>query len=439
MKYRALLSRVRVTCLALAIPALVFYQSSFWQSTNGPNDGPVTRLAVSSQGHLFAMCNYLYRSTDNGNTWTKLSGAPAGGFSSLAVIPNDYILGGSYGAIFRSTDDGDSWRKQSDVHDWYSGQLYSVTSFAVTPDSLIYAGTWGQGFYESFDLGHSWTGGGYYPNHVGDDFVRALATSAKGYVFVGTDAWILRQDYNGHEWGSAQFTGYGPGADVTSLVATPRGYVFASSANYSYDVYGNLTSATSDILRSTEDSVTFSPFDNGLPTSAFTGKYLLTSNSAGDVFAGNDSSGVYRSTDNGLHWAAINGGLQDLHVQSIAASPSGYVFVGTSSGLVYRSSQPTTGIVAPENSTPEEFTLEQNFPNPFNPATTIRFSVPTSSFVTLKVHNLLGEEITTLVSERLGAGTYTIRWDANTFPSGVYFCRLQAGDLTETKKLTLLR
>jgi photosystem II stability/assembly factor-like uncharacterized protein len=432
MTHPAPSSRIVLISILLHISNSVFSQNAFWQATNGPNDGAVTALAINSKGHIFAMSNYLYRSTDNGGTWTKLTGAPSGGFYTVATATNDYLIGGSYGAIHMSADNGDTWQKRKDVYHGYD--LYIVTSFASTPDSFVYAGTWGDGLRESYDLGYSWG-----RSSVGNNYIVALAVGAKGYMFLATDSWIYRSDYAARGWEGGRFQRSGPGGDLTSLAATRRGYVFSAVVSYSYDVYGKLVGSTSGILRSTEDSLFFWPVNNGLPNHNFTGKYRLTSNAAGDVFAGNDSSGVYRSTDNGLHWASINGGLSDIRVQSVAVGPGGHIFVGTQSGSVYRSTQPTTGIVASENSTPGDFALAQNYPNPFNPSTTIQFSLPRNGFVSLKIYNLLGEEMATLVSEELDAGQHSVGWHATGMPSGVYFYRLTAGQFTETKKLVLLR
>jgi len=77
--------------------------------------------------------------------------------------------------------------------------------------------------------------------------------------------------------------------------------------------------------------------------------------------------------------------------------------------------------------------------NPFNPSTTIEFSLPRSGYVRLKVFNILGEEVATLVEEELDVGTYTRRWNAIGVASGIYFYRLQTGDFVDTKKLLLLR
>ena len=83
--------------------------------------------------------------------------------------------------------------------------------------------------------------------------------------------------------------------------------------------------------------------------------------------------------------------------------------------------------------------LYRNYPNPFNPSTTIMFDLPKSSEVSLKVFNILGEEVATLVSERLSTGSYSYDWDASNLASGVYLYRLQAGDYIETRKMILMK
>jgi dienelactone hydrolase len=92
-----------------------------------------------------------------------------------------------------------------------------------------------------------------------------------------------------------------------------------------------------------------------------------------------------------------------------------------------------------EKDTPFEFYLEQNFPNPLNPSTTIKYSIPKSSQVSLKIFNMLGEELETLVNEEKTVGTYEVNWNAANLPSGVYFYRLQAGNFVQTKKMILMK
>ena len=88
---------------------------------------------------------------------------------------------------------------------------------------------------------------------------------------------------------------------------------------------------------------------------------------------------------------------------------------------------------------PNKFELSQNYPNPFNPTTNIEFVISHSSFVTLKVYDVLGREVQTLVSEYKPSGKYTIRFDASKLASGVYFYRLRAGSYSNVKKLVLLK
>ena len=89
--------------------------------------------------------------------------------------------------------------------------------------------------------------------------------------------------------------------------------------------------------------------------------------------------------------------------------------------------------------TPKIFSLRQNYPNPFNPSTTISFDIPLDSYVSLKVFDMLGREVATLISEKMSAGTYTHLWNASGLTSGVYFYSLQAGSYIETKKLLFLK
>jgi Secretion system C-terminal sorting domain len=104
----------------------------------------------------------------------------------------------------------------------------------------------------------------------------------------------------------------------------------------------------------------------------------------------------------------------------------------------------TTGVVTSVNKSdnqtlPIGFELYQNYPNPFNPSTSISFSLPARSFVSLKVFDLIGREVTSIVSEELSAGKYMRQWSAKGMPSGVYFYRIQAGSFIETKKFVLLK
>ena len=106
--------------------------------------------------------------------------------------------------------------------------------------------------------------------------------------------------------------------------------------------------------------------------------------------------------------------------------------------IVYDTFGDETGISVIKE-TPSEFALEQNYPNPFNPSTKIRYSISIQSNVEIKLFDLLGNEIETLVNAEQPSGTYEFNWSTTTLPSGIYFYQLKAGDFIETKKMILMK
>jgi hypothetical protein len=97
---------------------------------------------------------------------------------------------------------------------------------------------------------------------------------------------------------------------------------------------------------------------------------------------------------------------------------------------------------------PEKYSLHQNYPNPFNPVTKIRFEIPPLNLplsggererVMIKIYNILGREIATLINEQLQPGVYEVTWDGTNYPSGVYFYRLTTKDFSQTRKMVLLK
>jgi hypothetical protein len=90
------------------------------------------------------------------------------------------------------------------------------------------------------------------------------------------------------------------------------------------------------------------------------------------------------------------------------------------------------------NATPSGYCLHQNYPTPFNPSTTIEFSLPKSEFTTLKVYNILGKEVAQLISDNLRQGKHTYNFDGSKLASGVYYYQLVAGEYREVKKMILI-
>jgi len=103
-------------------------------------------------------------------------------------------------------------------------------------------------------------------------------------------------------------------------------------------------------------------------------------------------------------------------------------------GIPYTGVEEHTGSGIPQN-----FALQQNFPNPFNPTTVISYELPVTSSVKLIVYDMLGREVAVLVNEQMLAGTHTAMWDAQGMPSGVYFYRITAGNYVSTHKMLMIK
>jgi len=115
------------------------------------------------------------------------------------------------------------------------------------------------------------------------------------------------------------------------------------------------------------------------------------------------------------------------------------VFVIEGGELLVLSQTTAVDVKSEEMVIPNEFVMNQNYPNPFNPTTRITYQIPELSFVTLKVFDVLGNEIKTLVNEEKPVGYYEIKFDASSLASGIYIYQLHAGSFIETKKMILLR
>lgn len=95
--------------------------------------------------------------------------------------------------------------------------------------------------------------------------------------------------------------------------------------------------------------------------------------------------------------------------------------------------------VKSDNINPNEFKLYGNFPNPFNPSTKIQFSLPTNNYVTLKVYDISGREVASLVNSQMNAGQHLVNFDASNLSSGIYYYKLSAGSFTQTNKMILMK
>jgi len=170
----------------------------------------------------------------------------------------------------------------------------------------------------------------------------------------------------------------------------------------------------------------------------------IDNSESGTVFLGRDRN-LYMSTDYAGSFTLYR--TLDRPVVGLYKKPvSDLLYVATEKDIFEISSTNITAIkslpvvIEPGNQlVAEKFILYQNYPNPFNPTTTIIFDLPKTCHVMLKVYNILGEEVFTLISASLLTGSYQYEWDASNLASGVYLYRLQAGDYIETRKMVMMR
>jgi photosystem II stability/assembly factor-like uncharacterized protein len=147
------------------------------------------------------------------------------------------------------------------------------------------------------------------------------------------------------------------------------------------------------------------------------------------------------TTDAGAHWRTEgSGAAADLF--SVAFSGGRNLTIAGSAGTIVHTSNGGVLFVRDDNKghLPAGYVLEQNYPNPFNPVTAIRYEIPArGAYVSLKLYDVLGREIATLVNGMKQPGVYQEKWDGTRFPSGVYLYRLTAGTFSAVKKMILLR
>ena len=404
-----------------------------WQETNLPDSITINTLAVKDSS-IFAGTNGdgIFASTDNGENWVSINDGLSSKVIHTIFIDGSNIFAGTEAGASISTNNGLSWNT---INSGLSG--LGVWSFAVSnfiPGSpIFYEGTW-SGVYSSTNNGLNWEATGLSSTTMP---VHSIVVH-DNYIFAATLGGGLYNSDNGIVWSNISientdaFFGITELVPVYSLASIDTNIIAGAGPGYFYRM-------------STHDTV----FVNFYPGISNTKPILCYTVRSATLFAGNSNGDIFSSDPSGLSWSRISPSLKGYALYSLVLNHS-YIFAGTKNG-VWRLWYPET--ITNVESLKEVsvgFKLEQNYPNPFNPVTTIKYSIPTPFNkggtrggsdvpVQLKVYNLLGQEVATLVNEQQRAGVYEVKFDAGLLPSGIYIYKIQAGNFIEAKKLLLLK
>jgi photosystem II stability/assembly factor-like uncharacterized protein len=374
---------------------------------------------------------YFYKSTNNGGSWTLLTnGLGNYGVNDIAFSNDGYIYAAAYtffqSKVFYSTNYGESW-VPSDTS--FSENLKIIT---VSINNDVYTTTFSENIYRSTDHGSSW-------NLVNNTIhqIRDLKINQLGHIFVAASEFgVFRSTDNGNSWELVN-----DGLNelyLRSLTIDPSGFI-----------YTGLGGTPGKIWRTVESSIPVELISLNANYIESGNEIELTWTTATET--NNSGFEILRITQNDKdEWEKI--GFVPGH--GTTTETQHYTFTDNDFNpgkyqyklkqIDYDGSFEYSQIIEVEIPYVNEFSLSQNYPNPFNPSTKIKFEIPgqvrnDNTLVTLKVYDILGREVSTLVNEEKPAGEYEVEFDGSSLPSGIYFYQLKAGEYVETKKMVLLK
>lgn len=416
----------------------------FWFTTNG--GVAWTGVSKSLKGNFrkidFASENIgmgvgdssVYKTLDGGRSWKVLYQSPSQSFSGLDMLDSLNVWVTGYDSLYKSTDGGISWHsyKLSNHIELMRGVQFLDSSTGIVFEvwdndtTFNYVTTDGGSTWNKYTINNNKFVSSYDkikftdPEHLwfaNQSGVWLSRDTAKSWTLFPVDNAFLAFDFadsfNGwlSIWGG-QFKKLASTTDGGSTwefidrpyASPPEDMLTYKEGNY----YGGIVTYVAGYDGSLTKFRQGDSYVYDIPT--YTGNPLF-------------SFASYRK-GNTLHMWVAGVGMTVLY---------------STASITLKQEESQQGIFS--------YRLYQNYPNPFNPLTNISISIPTHSFVTVKIYDLLGREVATLVNEEMSAGSYTRQWNAAGMPSGVYFYRLQArqisggqaGSFTETKKLVLLR
>jgi photosystem II stability/assembly factor-like uncharacterized protein len=334
-----------------------------------------------------------YKTIDAGLNWQQTNPFT----NSTALWYNKFnsnIIFGSDGVnTWRTIDNGANWEMISEIIPGYY-------VFDPQNDSTIYAYSVVIHLLKSTDMGSTWqlkTNGLIQPGTGNPASVRGVAVRKDNpdilYCVQGFDGGISKSTDGGENW-----------FQIDSSFRTLKTTMSVSS------IY----------------------LDENKP-----GRFYVSTNGNGSFTNDYSWGGLFLTENDGLTWRRLfTGRVTDLKADN--SNPKN-IYFNTYFGIMKIPDTLTTDIREEQNLIPKDFVLFQNYPNPFNPNTEISWQSPVGGWQTIKIFDILGREITTLVNEYRPVGKYEVNWNAANLPSGVYFYKLQTGNFVETKKMLLLK
>jgi type IX secretion system substrate protein len=421
---------------------------------------------------------YLIKTNSLGDTlWTRSYGGASTdyGISVQQTSDSGYVITGytySFGAgsldvyLIKTNSLGDTlWTRTyggASGDDGYSVQQTSDGGYIITG----YTSSFGAGSRDVYliktnSLGDTlWTR--TYGGASNDAGNSVQQTSEGGYIIAGFtssfgagggDVYLIKTNSIGDTLWTRTYGGANNDAGRSVQQTSEGGYIIAGFTSSfgagGGDVYLIKTNSLGDMLWTRRYGGASDDAGNSVQQTS-DGGYLIAGYTSS---FGSGRYDVYLIRTNSLGdtlWTRRYGGPSDDYGNSVQqTSDGGYVIAGYTNSfgagddvyLIKTDRDGVVTVVAINNlrGIPREFILKQNYPNPFNPSTTINYELPVESWVSLKVYDLYGQEVATLLNGESLAGRHEVSWNATALPSGVYLCRLRAGTFTDTKRLLLVR
>jgi photosystem II stability/assembly factor-like uncharacterized protein len=410
-----------------------------WDIPNGVSVGARKIFFIDDSIGWAIQSNKIYKTTDQGESWvTQVTAPGAGSFSGISFVDNQY----GWASIlsrrpFKTTNGGNDWIEQIALDYYLTSDVY----FTTYDTGWIIREIGGNNLFKTIDGGVTWNPD---PDVIG---------ASRFYFFPGSQHWLIygTQKYITEDGGNSFI-------DITDDV--PAGFNGFSSIT---DKLGFAVGDIGLILR--YDDTSYVPVElNSFKAEVVNQNVVLTWSTVAEI--NNKGFEIQKSKVQDLmnDWEEIrfiqgNGTTTEKHTYSFndeSVVPGIYKY--RLKQIDFDGSFKYSEEIVVDVTPPAKFNLEQNFPNPFNPETTIRYSIPIvisiptgreRNLVTLKIYNVLGEEVMTLVNEQQTAGIYEIQFsakdgsayggDGSNLPSGVYIYRLTAGSFSTAKKLLLLK